>query len=112
MLMKSLLQPYLEDDSFPQKIKNVAGRVGFDTTDWLLVVMYRNASRSSIASNRNRSTYSKSPEARNGGNFNFKSYTSTDFRDFDICAETLDRQFDLIIADQVFEHLPWPMRAG
>ena len=25
---------------------------------------------------------------------------------------TLDREFDLIIADQVFEHLPWPMRAG
>jgi len=44
--------------------------------------------------------------------FNFGSYTSTDFPDFDICAEVIDRQFDLIIADQVFEHLAWPMRAG
>jgi SAM-dependent methyltransferase len=42
----------------------------------------------------------------------FKSYTTADFPDFDICSQKLDRQFDLIIADQVFEHLPWPYRAA
>jgi len=113
MLMKSLLQPYLEDESVRIKIKNIAGRIGFDTTDWARVVMYREcfAFIESIG-----------PETLDvleisGGRqwrrkFKFKSYTSTHFPDFDICADVLDRQFDLIIADQVFEHLPWPMRAG
>jgi SAM-dependent methyltransferase len=111
--MKSLLQPYLEDDSFRQKVKNAAGRVGFDTTDWLRVVMYRECF--SFIHSINPETLdvleiSGGPQWRR--NFSFRSYTSTDFPDFDICAETLDRQFDLVIADQVFEHLPWPMRAG
>jgi SAM-dependent methyltransferase len=113
MLMKSLLQPYLEDDSFRQKVKNAAGRVGFDTTDWLRVVMYRECFAFIDSINPEALDVleiSGGPQWRR--NFNFGSYTSTDFPDFDICAETLDRQFDLIIADQVFEHLPWPMRAG
>ena len=34
------------------------------------------------------------------------------FPEFDVCAGTLPEQFDIIIADQVFEHLLWPYRAG
>jgi SAM-dependent methyltransferase len=46
-------------------------------------------------------------------NFGFKSYRNTSYPDFDICEGTLhDQQFDLIVADQVFEHLLWPYRAG
>ena len=42
----------------------------------------------------------------------FKNYTSIHFPDFDICESSLSGSFDLIIAEQVFEHLPWPYRAG
>jgi SAM-dependent methyltransferase len=42
----------------------------------------------------------------------FKSFTTTQYPDFDICKDRLDRQFDLIIADQVFEHLLFPYRAA
>jgi SAM-dependent methyltransferase len=42
----------------------------------------------------------------------FRSYQATTFPEFDICASILDERFDLIIAEQVFEHLPWPYRAG
>jgi SAM-dependent methyltransferase len=86
---------------------------GYDTTDWVRTVMYREAF-AFIAS--------LCPEKLDaleisGGNqwtrqFHFKSYESTEYPGFDICAETLPRQFDLIIADQVFEHLQWPYRAG
>lgn len=41
----------------------------------------------------------------------FHSYTEMNYPEHDICANWLDRQFDLIIADQVFEHLLWPGRA-
>jgi SAM-dependent methyltransferase len=113
MPMKSLLQRYLADDSLRFRIKNLASRVGFDTTDWLRVIMYRRCF--SFIENIRPETLDVL-EISGGSQwrrkFKFGSYTSTDFPEFDICAEVLDRQFDLIIADQVFEHLTWPMRAG
>jgi SAM-dependent methyltransferase len=46
----------------------------------------------------------------------FKSYVALDYPAFDICSEPLDPalhgRFDLVIADQVFEHLLWPYRGG
>jgi SAM-dependent methyltransferase len=42
----------------------------------------------------------------------FKSYTTTDFPEFDICAEKLDRTFDVIVSDHVFEHLEHPLQAA
>jgi SAM-dependent methyltransferase len=44
--------------------------------------------------------------------FPFKSYTSALYPDFDICKDVLDQKFDLIIAEQVFEHLTHPYRAA
>jgi SAM-dependent methyltransferase len=41
----------------------------------------------------------------------FKSYTAAGYPEFDICENTLPGTFDLIIAEQVFEHLLWPYRA-
>ena len=43
---------------------------------------------------------------------NFKKYKSVWYPDFDVCATLLDERFDIIIAEQVFEHLLWPYRAG
>ncbi len=42
----------------------------------------------------------------------FGAYTSVRYPAYDLCAGPLDERFDLIIADQVFEHLLWPYRAG
>ena len=42
----------------------------------------------------------------------FKSYKSVHFPNFDICQSTSAEKFDLIIAEQVFEHLLWPYRAA
>jgi hypothetical protein len=42
----------------------------------------------------------------------FRSYRSANFPAFDICKQRLPESFDLIIADQVFEHLLWPYRAA
>jgi SAM-dependent methyltransferase len=113
MSIKSRLQFYLSDDSFRAKVKSSLGKVGFDTTDWLRVVMYRRCFefiRGLRPETLNVLEISGGPQWRR--NFNFASYTATQYPEFDVCAEALDRKFDLIIADQVFEHLPWPMRAG
>jgi len=42
----------------------------------------------------------------------FREYKGVDYPDFDICSDVLDSQFDIVIADQVFEHLLWPYRAA
>lgn len=42
----------------------------------------------------------------------FKRYKSVQYPAFDICSQVLDETFDLIIAEQVFEHLLWPFRGG
>lgn len=42
----------------------------------------------------------------------FKEYRSANYPEFDVCERALDEQFDLIIAEQVFEHLLWPHRAA
>jgi SAM-dependent methyltransferase len=44
--------------------------------------------------------------------FGFKSYKSLAYPQFDICKETIDEQFDLIIAEQVFEHIEDPDTAA
>lgn len=42
----------------------------------------------------------------------FRSYTSVGFPDFDVCRDILPQSFDLIVAEQVFEHLRHPDRAA
>jgi SAM-dependent methyltransferase len=46
------------------------------------------------------------------GRFNYKSYQSVTYPDFDICSDKLGETFDLIIAEQVFEHLLYPYKAA
>ena len=44
--------------------------------------------------------------------FRFKSYTAASYPEFDICRDVTDQKFDLVIAEQVFEHLTHPYRAA
>lgn len=39
-------------------------------------------------------------------------YTQASYPEFDICQNVLPGDFNLIIAEMVFEHLPYPYRAG
>ena len=42
----------------------------------------------------------------------WKMHRTANFPAFDVCDQTLEERFDLIIADQVFEHLNRPSRAA
>jgi SAM-dependent methyltransferase len=87
--------------------------VGYPTDDWVRVMLYRDA----FSHIRELGPEKLDVMEISGGvqwrrEFEFRSYLSTQYPGFDICSEAMDRQFDLIIADQVFEHLKWPMRAA
>lgn len=47
-----------------------------------------------------------------GKSMAFRNYKSVQYPEFDICESVLAETFDLIIAEQVFEHLLWPYRSG
>jgi SAM-dependent methyltransferase len=102
-----------ENRSQRETLKKLLNSVGFDTTDWVRVVLYQKSFeflRSLGPENLEALEISAGPQWKRA--INFKSYEATNFPDFDICSETLPRQFDIIIADQIFEHLAWPYRAG
>jgi SAM-dependent methyltransferase len=44
--------------------------------------------------------------------FGFKSYQEFQYPEYDICTSTPTGDYDLIIAEQIFEHLHWPYRAA
>jgi SAM-dependent methyltransferase len=95
------------------KAKSMLASIGFDATHWLRVVMYEMCFefiRSLGPQQLDVLEISAGPQWIQA--FKFKSYTATQYPQFDICSEVLDQKFDLIIADQVFEHLKWPYRAG
>src|SRR5690349_17344304 len=101
-------QPQVKD-----RLRRVFRAAGYDTTDWMRIVMYRRCFefvRSLGPETLDALEISAGPQWVR--QFTFRSYTGTDYPDFDICSQTLPRRFDLIIADQVFEHLKWPYRAA
>lgn len=44
--------------------------------------------------------------------FGFKSYEVASYPDFDICLNVVNKKYDLIIAEQVFEHIRRPISAA
>jgi SAM-dependent methyltransferase len=93
--------------------RNVLSKVGYDNRDWARIVLFAECDRFI------RTTFSldtaKVLAISSGGHFGeigFKDFTITRYPPFDICTDRLDDRFDLIIADQVFEHLKYPYKAG
>jgi SAM-dependent methyltransferase len=94
-------------------MQRVASAVGYDTMDWVRVVMYRECFafiRSLQPEKLDVLEISAGPHWRR--EFRFQSYCGTQYPEFDVCAQTRPEQYDLIIADQIFEHLKWPYRAA
>ena len=86
-------------------IRSLVNKLGYDTTDWVRVVMYRECfAFIESLSPQTLDTLEIAAGPQWKRRFQFKSYTAADYPAFDICEDRLDRKYDLIIADQVFEH--------
>ena len=86
--------------------------VGYDHRLWARVVMYERCFallRTLGPAQLDALEISAGPAWRELG---FRSFTTANYPDFDICKDVLARQFDVIIADQIFEHVLWPFRAA
>src|SRR4249920_3618959 len=90
----------------PLSFRHVSNAAADD--QWLRVVMNRELERRIRAMNpesKSALEISGYAWAVKGG---FKTHRSVDYPAFDICKDRLAEQFDIVIAEQVFEHLLWP----
>lgn len=94
---------------------NVARRrlerlLGFKEVQWARVVMNREVKKF-IESLDYKVMECLEIGGRNWEGFGFLSYRSVDYPEYDVCSGTVVGQtFDIIIAEQVFEHVLWPYR--
>lgn len=84
---------------------------GLENQNWSRVVV-RQAMRDWIAELQPQRLRTLEISGSYWRNEPFAAYTNVHYPEYDLCAGPLDDRFDLIIADQVFEHLLWPYRAG
>ncbi|EGJ09804.1 MULTISPECIES: class I SAM-dependent methyltransferase [Rubrivivax] len=93
------------------RIKSGLDALGYDHRHWTRPVMYERCAELLRAL---RPADLDALEISAGKFFQtlgFRSYTEANYPAFDICKDVMDRQFDVVIADQVWEHLLWPYRA-
>ena len=95
-----------------EKLKTLMERFGFEHSDWVRIVMYRECRDFIESLNPPELDVLEISGGRFWDGFPFKSFTKTEYPAYDICDGPLDQTFDLIIADQVWEHLLWPYRAA
>lgn len=93
-------------------VKRGLTAIGYDYVHWSRAVMYPhcfNLIRSLQPEHLDALEISAGDKFRE---LPFRSYTEANFPDFDVCHQRTESQYDLIIADQIFEHLLWPYRAA
>lgn len=90
---------------------NIYWRTGNECEQWIRIVMNRETAI--LIENINPTELDVLEiSGKEWQKFPFRSYKSLSYPDLDICSQKLEEKFDLIIAEQVFEHLLWPYRAG
>lgn len=83
------------------------------TVQWCRVVMNREIERFIRSLNCSQLDVLEVSGAGSEGRYAFRSYLSTRYPEYDVCAGPLAaEQFDLVIAEQVFEHVLRPDRAA
>lgn len=95
-----------------QAIKKVLDAVHYDYGHWARTVMYSECFRLIRELEPPELDTLEISAGKEWRPLGFKSYTEANFPEFDVCSMMLPGRYDLIIADQVFEHLLWPYRAG
>jgi len=93
-----------------ERLEGLARLVGYDTRPWARIVMYEQMDHLLSGLDLPATDCVEISGTRYEGR-PFRSYEAQHYPAFDICAGPLPKPVDLIIADQIWEHLLWPYRA-
>lgn len=110
--MINRIKGIIYSDENKPKIKKLLDTVHYDYGHWARTVLYRECFKLVQELKPSEMDVLEISAGKIWQPLGFKSYTEANFPEFDICSMALPKQFDLVIADQVFEHLLWPYRAG
>jgi hypothetical protein len=92
--------------------KRALDATGYDRQHWARTVMYRECLRLIEELRPEQLDVLEISAGETFKGIPFRSYVEANFPQFDICTTLQPATYDLIIADQIFEHLLWPYRAG
>lgn len=98
-------------ESNKEKLKKILIAIGYDYGHWTRTVMYPHCFELIRELGPEQLGVLEISAGDKFQKLGFGNYTEANYPGFDICKNKLDKQFDLIIADQVWEHLLWPYRA-
>jgi SAM-dependent methyltransferase len=93
-------------------VEQAAETVGYDTTHITRVVAYRTIDAFLDGIGTERLDALEISAGWKWRDRAWGSFTEMNWPEHDICNGALDRQFDVIIADNVWEHLAYPYRAA
>ena len=96
-----------------KKIKTILLNFGYNTEHLIrhvIRVECKNLIKNKLPKNMSILEISESEYWKS--NLTYTKYTSVNYPDFDICENYLNEKFDLIIADNVWEHLKYPYKAS
>lgn len=99
------------EDKTKSALKSLLSVVGYDYRHWTRPVMYDECTKLVASLGPENLDVLEIAPGWFWQSQNFGSYTGAPFPDFDICEDRLEKKFDLVIADQVWEHLLWPYKA-
>ena len=87
--------------------------IGYDYRDWARIVFYEKCDKFLDENiDRERARVLAISSAHHFENMGFAHFTATSYPSFDICSDLMPSKYDLVIADQVFEHLEHPEQAA
>jgi len=86
--------------------------LGYRDEPWARVVMYRETLKLISQLDHSALSACEISGERWADKFQWKSYTNLFYPDFDICSSATLERYDIILAEQIFEHLTYPYRAA
>lgn len=93
------------------RIKSWLSAIGYDSRHLTRPVMYARCAELIQQLGPERLDTLEISAGKYFRSFPFRSFTEANYPEFDVCKDVMDRHFDLVIADQVWEHLLYPYRA-
>ena len=92
------------------RLERLAQAVGYDTRPWARIVMYEEMDKLLAGLPLSNLDCVEISGTQYQGR-PFRSYAALHYPAYDVCAAPLPVAADLIIADQIWEHLLWPYKA-
>ena len=96
-----------------KQLKNLARNFGFNLEYWHRYITYKQIKKDiNFLNMESLDVLEISAGEYWKENYKFKSFNEMNFPEYDICSEIVtEKKYDLIIADNVWEHLKYPYRA-